>query len=135
MKNYFLTKDLLSELLYGSKSNKEKIVSKLEDLLKKNQSLFTSILTVNEILENETDLDKRKLIFRNLNLVCEKIILVEKDDLPLSFAIQTEFEVNHEIAVNLVIATKSEMDYILDVSTNFQFQKMISVISLILESK
>ncbi|MBK7057817.1 MAG: hypothetical protein IPH52_22745 [Leptospiraceae bacterium] len=72
MKNYFLTKDLLQELIYGEKAKKARIVLKLEELLKKNESLFTSIISLNHILEKEIDLDKRKLILRNINLVCEK---------------------------------------------------------------
>ena len=50
MKNYLLTKDLLLELLQGSKSQKEKISLKLEDLLQKNKSLFISMNTLNNIL-------------------------------------------------------------------------------------
>jgi hypothetical protein len=135
MKSYYLTRDLLEELLYGTKSNKQKIVSKLEDLLKKNESLFISLININHILEKESNLETRKLILKNIDLVCEKILPPDKDDLPLALAMQTEFQVNHETALDLVTAGKFEMDYILTTSDRFQFQKMISVISLILESK
>ncbi|MBK9499459.1 MAG: hypothetical protein IPO06_08905 [Leptospiraceae bacterium] len=135
MKNYFLTKDLLQELIYGEKAKKARIVLKLEELLKKNESLFTSIISVNHILEKEIDLDKRKLILRNINLVCEKILSLDNEDLPLTLAMESEFSISHDIAVDLMIATKSGMDSILDTTEKFRFQKMISVVSLILESK
>ncbi len=135
MKNFFLTKSVLSELLYGAKPNKEKIVIKLEDLLKKNGSLFTSIISVNQILELETNLEKRKLILRNINLMCEKIFILNKDDLPLALSLETEFQINHETAIDLVIASNNEMDFIIDTSEKFKFQKMVSVISLILKSE
>lgn len=135
MKNYYLTRDLLEELLYGTKSNKEKIVTRLEDLLKKNESLFVSLVNINHILEKESNLETRKLILKNLDLVCEKMLSLDKEDLPLALAMQSEFQVNQETALDLVTASKFEMDYILTASDRFQFQKMISVISLILESK
>ncbi|MBP9165583.1 MAG: hypothetical protein KBF99_20530 [Leptospiraceae bacterium] len=135
MKNYFLTKDLLQELIYGEKAKKARIVLKLEELLKKNESLFTSIISLNHILEKEIDLDKRKLILRNINLVCEKILSLDNEDLPLTLAMESEFSISHDIAVDLMIATKSGMDSILDTTEKFRFQKMISVVSLILESK
>ena len=135
MKNYFLTKDLLQELIYGEKAKKARIVLKLEELLKKNESLFTSIISVNHILEKEIDLEKRKLILRNINLVCEKILSLDNEDLPLTLAMESEFSISHDIAVDLMIATKSGMDSILDTTEKFRFQKMISVVSLILESK
>ncbi|HRG47931.1 MAG TPA: hypothetical protein PLX69_18295 [Leptospiraceae bacterium] len=135
MKNYFLTKDLLQELIYGEKAKKARIVLKLEELLKKNESLFTSIISVNHILEKEIDIDKRKLILRNINLVCEKILSLDNEDLPLTLAMESEFSISHDIAVDLMIATKSGMDSILDTTEKFRFQKMISVVSLILESK
>ncbi len=135
MKKYYLTRDLLEELLYGTKSNKQKIVSRLEDLLKKNESLFVSLVNINHILEKENNLETRKLILKNLDLVCEKMLFLDKEDLPLALSMQTEFEVNHETALDLVTASKFEMDCILTISERFQFQKMISVVSLILESK
>lgn len=135
MKNYFLTKDLLQELIYGDKPKKAKIVLKLEELIKKNESLFTSIIIVNHILEREIDLEKRKIILRNINLVCEKILSLDNEDLPLTLALESEFSISHDIAVDLMIATKSGMDSILDTTEKFRFQKMISVVSLILESK
>lgn len=135
MKNYFLTKDLLLELINGPKTNKEKIVTRLEELLKKNESLFTSIFTINQILESEPDLEKRKVILRNLNLVLEKVLSLDNGDLPLAISLESEFNISHEMAVELVTATKNDMDYILDISERFKFQKMISVIGLILESK
>ncbi|MBP6740892.1 MAG: hypothetical protein KA146_12920 [Leptospiraceae bacterium] len=135
MKKYYLTKDILQELIYGDKPKKAKIVSKLEELIKKNESLFTSIFSVNQILEREMDLEKRKIILKNINLVCEKILTLDKEDLPLTLAMESEFNINHETAVDLVIATKSGMDSILDTTEKFKFQKMISVVSLILESK
>ncbi len=135
MKNYYLTRDLLEELLYGTKSNKEKIVTRLEDLLKKNESVFVSLVNINHILEKESNLETRKLILKNLDLVCEKMLSLDKEDLPLALAMQSEFQVNQETALDLVTASKFEMDYILTASDRFQFQKMISVISLILESK
>lgn len=135
MKKYFLTKALLVELIEGNKSNKEKIVTRLEDLLKKNESLFTSIVTINQILESEPDLEKRKIIFRNLNLVLEKILPLDNSDLPLALSLESEFNIDHEMAVELATATKNEMDFIVDTSERFKFQKMISVIGLILEGK
>lgn len=135
MKNYFLTKDLLQELIYGEKAKKARIVLKLEELLKKNESLFTSIISVNHILEKEIDLDKRKLILRNINLVCEKILSLDNEDLPLTLAMESEFDISHDIAVDLIIATKFGMDSVLDTTDKFRFQKMISVVSVILESK
>lgn len=135
MKKYFLTKALLVELIEGNKSNKEKIVTRLEDLLKKNESLFTSIVTINQILESEPDLEKRKIIFRNLNLVLEKILPLDNSDLPLALSLESEFNIVHEMAVELATATKNEMDFIVDTSERFKFQKMISVIGLILEGK
>lgn len=135
MKKYFLTKALLVELIEGNKSNKEKIVTRLEDLLKKNESLFTSIVTINQILESEPELEKRKIIFRNLNLVLEKILPLDNSDLPLALSLESEFNIDHEMAVELATATKNEMDFIVDTSERFKFQKMISVIGLILEGK
>ncbi len=135
MKKYFLTKALLVELIEGNKSNKEKIVARLEDLLKKNESLFTSIVTINQILESEPELEKRKIIFRNLNLVLEKILPLDNSDLPLALSLESEFNIDHEMAVELATATKNEMDFIVDTSERFKFQKMISVIGLILEGK
>ena len=135
MKNYFLTKDLLQELIYGEKAKKARIVLKLEELLKKNESLFTSIISLNHILEKEIDLDKRKLILRNINLVCEKILSLDNEDLPLTLAMESEFDISHDIAVDLIIATKFGMDSVLDTTDKFRFQKMISVVSVILESK
>jgi hypothetical protein len=135
MKKYFLTKALLVELIEGNKSNKEKIVTRLEDLLKKNESLFTSIVTINQILESEPELEKRKIIFRNLNLVLEKILPLDNSDLPLALSLESEFNIVHEMAVELATATKNEMDFIVDTSERFKFQKMISVIGLILEGK
>lgn len=135
MKNYFLTKDLLQELIYGEKAKKARIVLKLEELLKKNESLFTSIISVNHILEKEIDLEKRKLILRNINLVCEKILSLDNEDLPLTLAMESEFDISHDIAVDLIIATKFGMDSVLDTTDKFRFQKMISVVSVILESK
>ena len=135
MKKYFLTKALLVELIEGNKSNKEKIVTRLEDLLKKNESLFTSIVTINQILESEPELEKRKIIFRNLNLVLEKILPLDNSDLPLTLSLESEFNIDHEMAVELATATKNEMDFIVDTSERFKFQKMISVIGLILEGK
>ena len=135
MKNYFLTKDLLQELIYGEKAKKARIVLKLEELLKKNESLFTSIISLNHILEKEIDLEKRKLILRNINLVCEKILSLDNEDLPLTLAMESEFDISHDIAVDLIIATKFGMDSVLDTTDKFRFQKMISVVSVILESK
>lgn len=48
---------------------------------------------------------------------------------------ESEFSISHDIVVDLMIATKSGMDSILDTTEKFRFQKMISVVSLILESK
>ena len=135
MKKYFLTKALLLELIEGNKSNKEKIVTRLEDLLKKNESLFTSIVTINQILESEPELEKRKIIFRNLSLVLEKVLPIDNSDLPLALSLESEFNISHEMAVELATATKNEMDFIVDTSERFKFQKMISVIGLILEGK
>jgi len=135
MKKYFLTKDILHELIYGDKPKKAKIVLKLEELLKKNESLFTSIISLNHILEKEIDLEKRKLILRNINLVCEKILSLDNEDLPLTLAMESEFDISHDIAVDLIIATKFGMDSVLDTTDKFRFQKMISVVSVILESK
>ena len=108
---------------------------KLEELLKKNESLFTSIISLNHILEKEIDLEKRKLILRNINLVCEKILSLDNEDLPLTLAMESEFDISHDIAVDLIIATKFGMDSVLDTTDKFRFQKMISVVSVILESK
>ena len=81
MKKYYLTRDLLEELLYGTKSNKQKIVSRLEDLLKKNESLFVSLVNINHILEKENNLETRKLILKNLDLVCEKMLFLDKSQI------------------------------------------------------
>ena len=135
MKNYLLTKDLLLELLQGSKSQKEKISLKLEDLLQKNKSLFISMNTLNNILNNEPDIEKRKLIYQNTKSLCEKILLLDNNDLPLVFGFQSQFKINHETAMELLIAQKHELDCILDISEKFQYQKIISVVSLILEGE
>jgi hypothetical protein len=86
-------------------------------------------------LEKEIDLEKRKLILRNINLVCEKILSLDNEDLPLTLAMESEFDISHDIAVDLIIATKFGMDSVLDTTDKFRFQKMISVVSVILESK
>jgi hypothetical protein len=135
MKNYFLTKDVFLELLYGTKLNKEKIVSTLEDLFKKNGSLFISINSLNQILEQETHLKKRKTILENIDLLCEKILPLDKDDLPIIIGIETEFGINHSTAIELLIAKNAGMDFIIDTTEKFKFQKMISVISLILKTE
>jgi len=135
MKNYLLTKDLLLELLKGSKPQKEKIFLKLEDLLQKNKALFISMDTLNKILDNEPDIEKRTTIYQNIKALCEKILSLDNDDLPLVLGFQNQFRINHETAIELLIAQKHEMDCILDISQKFQFQKIISVTSLILKGE
>ena len=137
MKKYLLTKYLINELIYGSIEDRGIISNKLETLIQKNESLFVSILSLNQILENEQNLDKRKKILSNIKKLAEKILLVDTDDLPLALGLETEFSISHSHAVELIIAQKSGMDFILTTQSKKEFgsQKMISVIELILESK
>lgn len=131
MKSYFLTEKLLNELLYGSTIKKEKIVLYLENLLEKNSSFFISITTLNRILEREIHFEKRKYIYNNIIQLCEKILPLDKEDLPILIGFESEFAIDHFTATEFLIAKKNNVDYILDISERFNFQKMISVISLI----
>ena len=99
MKKYILTKYLINELIYGSIENRGIISNKLETLIQKNESLFVSILSLNQILENEQNLDKRKKILSNIKKLAEKILLVDTDDLPLALGLETEFSISHSHAV------------------------------------
>lgn len=137
MKKYLLTEHLINELIYGSSENRETISNKLETLIQKNESLFVSILSLNKILEKEQNLEKRRKILSNIKRLTEKILLVDTDDLPLALGMETEFSISHYHAVELIIAQKSEMDFILTTQSKkeFGFQKVISVIELVLKSK
>ena len=135
MKKYLLTESLLRELLYGTKENKQEISNKLESLIQKNNELYISFLTLNQILKEESRSDRRKSIFSNINHLCKKILPVHNDDLPLVLGLSSELSIPYENTMELILAQKAEIDYILDNSSIYLSQKIISVINLVFKGK
>lgn len=135
MKKILITEKVLQELLYGSKKNKTLIANQFEDHLKKNDSFFVSILTVEEILKKEESIENRKIIFKNINELCDEIIEIKLDDSSSALRIETEYSTDHRTAMELTVASRKGIDCIYDTTDRFDFQKMISVIRLILKGE
>ena len=68
-----------------------------------------------------------------MNLVLEKVLSLDNGDLPLAISLESEFNISHEMAVELVTATKMIWIIFWIYLKDLNFKKMISVIGLILE--
>lgn len=135
MKKYYLTKEVLKELIYGTQKNKNYLGVQLEELLKKNDSFYISLSSLEEILKAEESLEKRKVIFKNVNDLCDTILEERLDDTGNALSLQTEYLVDHERAMELTLASRYQLDAMLTISNRFDFQKMISVFQLVLKGK
>lgn len=131
----YLTSSLLNYLVNGIRLNREKVRDELSTLLKKNHSLYTSTLSIQNLFNKRSILLQAKGILSNIQIAVEDILEFNKEDLLLSSSLIQQFNYNSLNAGELALSLNKGIEQLLDTEDTFSNQKLILFRRIILESE
>ena len=132
---YYLSYNLIYNLIFAETENKKKIVEILSGFLKGDTRFFTSVYAIDRIFSSEKINEFSKIFLKQIEILCDRIYPLQFEDYALGERLFEEYKTDKEILLEFSVCIQNNIDIFLTTGKiNFE-QKLLSIERITLKSE